>query len=177
MARKPGVKPKPTALLKLQGTYEPSRHDKRGAEPKPTGELKQAEPPDDMTESQRRIWGELLANVPPGMLADLDYQLFGNFVRLVDTRDRLVTAQNQLDQGKTIPFMVRGRGGYPIISPIFKELMRTIDRMTRLAAELGFTPSSRTRISVDPGAGKEAPGPTGWGILKQFPVIQGGIKS
>jgi len=173
MAQKRGVKPKPTALLKLQGTYQKSRHDR--PEPKPEGELKQRPPPDDLTPAQQAIWTSRLAWAPPGMLADLDYDAFASYVQLIDARDRIVTAQRKLDEGKTIPFMVRGKGGHPIVSPLFRELQRTIASMTRLAAELGFTPSARTRISVDttvPAASNPDDG--GWGMLKTFPVIKGG---
>ena len=44
--------------------------------------------------------------------------------------------------------MVKSPNGYPMQSPYVAVLNRQVDIMTRIAAEFGMTPSSRTRIRV-----------------------------
>jgi P27 family predicted phage terminase small subunit len=44
--------------------------------------------------------------------------------------------------------MVKSPNGYPMQSPYVAVVNRQVDIMVRIAAELGMTPSSRTRIQV-----------------------------
>ena len=46
--------------------------------------------------------------------------------------------------------MVKSPNGYPMQSPYVAVANRPVDIMVRIAAELGMTPSFRTRIQVGP---------------------------
>jgi hypothetical protein len=93
-----------------------------------------------------------------------------------DSRVNLTAPQARLDAmpaANELPLLVRGPNGARD-EPYIRLIDRTILALTRLAAELGFTPVARARLGTskeptDPGVEGDA-----WGVLKRFPVIQGG---
>ena len=60
---------KPTTLLKLQGTYEPSRHDNRSDESIATGSPVK---PEDLSAAGQSMWETLTTHLPASVLATVD---------------------------------------------------------------------------------------------------------
>lgn len=167
-----GRPPKPTSVHRLAGTYQPVRHRKReAAEPKPANPS-QPEPPPHLTEAQRAIWSQCLADAPAGILAAIDAATLESYVVALDEHRRAVAAQNALDLGKSLPFLTKGANGTPMVSPYLRVIARAGDRVIRAAAELGFSPAARARLAINasPGGGQTS-APSPWDA---FTVIPGG---
>ena len=56
-------------------------------------------------------------------------------------------------------FIIKAPSGYPIPNPAIGMANRALALMLKTAAELGITPSSRSRIAVQPGAADPAIAP------------------
>jgi P27 family predicted phage terminase small subunit len=152
-----GRRPKPTALHRLQGTFNVTDHRGRAFEPVAEGELR--EPPDDLTPTQRDAWVYAIENAPPGVLYRIDCEVLRAWVETVDRRREA----QQILETEISPALWA-------TSPCHGIINRTTALLVRLAAELGFSPASRPRIHVNPPAEPEtADNP--WTILK---VIDGG---
>jgi phage terminase small subunit len=168
---------KPVHLLKLAGTYRPSRHRDREHESPAPGDLPDLAPPAWLTPAQRKIWLEVLADAPAGVLRKIDGRMFGQYCALSERLEVALRAQARLDEmpaASDLPLLVRGPNGARE-SPYIRLIDRTILALTRLAAELGFTPVARARL----GTSKEPtdPGVEGdtWAVLRRFPrAIEGG---
>jgi P27 family predicted phage terminase small subunit len=157
----PGPKPKPTRLRLLDGGagHRPLNPD----EPKPAPLA--LEPPERLTDAQKEIWRETLAVTPPGMLTSLDAELLSKYVVALSwhrTMERMVNDYGTLVKipgaEKTDPAPL------PVYSPAYCQ-WRTLARdIVKYAAELGFSPTSRTRVKVDRSTKKQSP----FGELKEF---------
>lgn len=107
------------ALLKLQGTYNATRHARRKHEPTAGGEI--GEPPKWLTRRQLALWRQIAkAAAAANLLGTIDRSLFINFVLLADAQRDMV--------------------GDP------KELRLTGMALARIGGELGFTPVSRAKL-------------------------------
>lgn len=91
-----GRPPKPVRIHRLDGTYRPDRHGGRD-EPVASGLLTEMQPPAWMSERQREIWREILADAPRGLLRRIDHQLLVNYVELIERRERAAIAQRQVE--------------------------------------------------------------------------------
>ena len=172
---KRGPKPKPTVLHRLEGTYQATRHGARTTvEVTPEGELSERNPPEWMTESQKGHWRRIIANVPYGILRNLDMETFGNYIVTWDRFQRACEAQNRLDEGKIYPFVRRGPNGSPVESAFIGIMNRSSLLLIRYAAEMGFTPSARARLASDgfEPAKPEQPA-NSWSRIGNFGVITG----
>lgn len=132
-----GRKPKPTHLKILEGksNYVPER------EPIPDGDLDA--PPDWLSDEQKQAWKYAIENAPQGLLKLLDKSILTTWVVAEDLHRRAVTHVNTF--------------GLVTKSPVKKEMMqnpflsianRQAQIMMKAAAELGFTPSSRSRVTI-----------------------------
>ena len=63
-----GRKPKPVAQLKLERTYDGSRHRRRQCEPAAEGNLADVDPPAWLTAEQKRAWRQAIKDAPKGVL-------------------------------------------------------------------------------------------------------------
>jgi P27 family predicted phage terminase small subunit len=174
-----GRKPKPTAVLKLEGTFLTTRHGGRSAvENLAQGELADSAPPEWMTETQKAHWHRIIANVPYGILRNLDMETFANYIVTWDRFQRACEAQNRLDEGKIYPFVRRGPNGSPVESAFIGIMNRASLLLIRYAAEMGFTPSARARLASD---GFEPAKPeqpvNSWSRIGTFGVISGSKRS
>jgi phage terminase small subunit len=168
---------KPIHLLKLAGTYRPSRHRNREHEPAAPGDLAALAPPAWLSPRQRQIWFELLADAPGGVLRKIDGRMLAQYCVLSERLEVALGGQARLDAmpaSTELPLLVRAPNGVRE-SPYLRLIDRTIVALTRLSAELGFSPVSRARLgaaeqpAVPAGAGDDR-----WGVLRRFPVIEGG---
>jgi P27 family predicted phage terminase small subunit len=110
-------------------------------EPRPGGDLHS--PPDWLNEPQKDIWREAVENAPPGMLKRLDESVFQTWVVAKSLHQEATTWVNKW--GSVIRV---GENNTPTQSPWLNVINKQAQIMMRAAAELGFSPSSRSRVRV-----------------------------
>lgn len=133
-----GRKPKPTELKLVQGTFTKKDERKRNREPVVSKNLDQA--PAWFTESQKTSWNYAIENAPAGLLKRLDKSVLTAWVVAEDLHR---FASEQL-QNEGIVFT--SPKGYQIQSPYVGVLNTQASMMMKCASEMGFTPTSRSRI-------------------------------
>ena len=135
---KPGTKRTPTLLRIINGnpTEKPLNED----EPMPEGDL--TDPPGWFTEDQRADWFEALASAPAGLLRRLDKSVLVVWVVAQDMHRQASEAMQLQGITSANEKGVESQSPYSIIQT------KNALIMIRAAAELGFSPSSRTGISA-----------------------------
>ena len=129
---------KPTAVKKLQGTLQKCRANP--AEPTPQNDLKAMTPPEYLTDSAKEIWAFALSQAPEGMLSTLDFGIFSEWAVVYD---QFLTISESVKKGGTLR---RETDGELFPSPLLSKLHSTITLLRGLQSDLGFTPSSRSRV-------------------------------
>jgi P27 family predicted phage terminase small subunit len=147
-----GRKPTPTVLKKLHGN--PGDRPLNIREPIPEGDL--ITPPDYLTAEQRENWAYALRYAPPGLLRKIDRAQLVAFVVAEDLYRQAVAMQARA------PSLLMRVGPPPAAgepdnrplqqSPMLAIINKQAIIMNKIAAELGFTPASRARVQVQPGA-------------------------
>ena len=133
-----GRKPKPTQLKVVQGTFRKDRALPR--EPKPTGDLTAA--PAYFTDEQREVWDYAIANSPKDLLKKIDLsvlEVWATACVFHREASRKVTTTGQV---------IKSPSGYPVMNPYMANMNRQAQLMLKAASEMGFTPASRTRVSL-----------------------------
>ena len=140
-----GRKPQPT-LLKL---VSQSQHLKKGGHDdfEPAGELHA--PPEFLSEAQKVGWRAVIKNAPCGMLRQLDETLLTVWV--VAAGLHIEATMMLRKDGMVVKAPITGT---PVQSPYLAIINRQAEIMLRTASELGFSPTSRTRIA-QAGSGKK----------------------
>jgi phage terminase small subunit len=167
-----GRRPKPTALHRLEGTFNATRHGKgRAREPMPQGDLDAA--PAWFTDSQREGWDYAIAHAPRGLLKMIDRGMLGVWV-LAEDRLRVaeITQQRLNEHSPDLPLLIRGPQGLEV-SPYVAIADKMSKTMMQAADRLGFSPVARPRLQLDP-PDEPDKGGGAWGTLRRFPVIPGG---
>lgn len=136
---KGGVKPKPTYMRVLEGNA--SNRPLNANEPKPKEPL--TDPPESLSDRQKEIWRRALSQAPPELLKSVDESVFKVWVISYDFHDQANTMVN-----KAGVFM-KTKNGVPIQNPWMAVVNRQSLIMMRAAAEMGFTPSARSRVKVE----------------------------
>ncbi len=155
----PGRRPKPTALHKLEGTYNPTKHGRdRQSEPVVEGDLRIT--PSRLTPEQRAIWRYALLHAPKHVLKKIDRDVL---LLWVTTKSRHNEAQRLLDAEQ--------HGAIWAKSPLHRIVDKTTVLLVRLASELGFSPASRPRLHVELPSAAENDEDDPWGELR---LVQGG---
>ena len=153
---------KPTHLKVLQSTGgKLAGHGKRNrAEPRPKGNLFEA--PAYLSAEQRDLWTYAIANAPAGLLKRLDSSVLETWVKTQDVCRRAMAeleaadkAAKALDPSGTALIEV-GTNGRPSASPYINIFAKMTPLMLKAASELGFSPVSRTRISLGMAPDQEA---------------------
>ena len=147
---------KPTNLRILQSTRgEPAGHSRPidRTEPKPVGNLFEA--PAWLTDSQKLVWTYHIATAPAGLLKRLDQRVFAAWCVACDLHQTAVEMQAKIDAtsggAKLLvqPRDAQGNAtGQAYQSPYLPIINRQAVIMAKLVTELGFSPASRTRISL-----------------------------
>jgi phage terminase small subunit len=110
---RPGPKPTPTALHRLRGTFNATRHGRdRKGEPEAVGNLS-AQAPEWMTPGQQESWAYAMAHAPAGLLKPIDRGVLAVWVEAEDRHRVAMTQQAKLDAGSTLPLLTKGRDGQP----------------------------------------------------------------
>lgn len=138
-----GRKPKPTFLRVVEGN--PGRRPLNKREPKPSRDLAAA--PADLTDTQKLIWNDAIASAPAGLLKQLDQSVLRVWVVACDIHVRATMALE-----KTGLVTLSPDRGVEMQSPYLAIVNKQAAIMMKAAAELGFSPSSRSRVTVAPDA-------------------------
>jgi P27 family predicted phage terminase small subunit len=141
-----GRKPKPTYLKLVSGN--PGKRRMNANEPKPAGNLTAA--PDFLTPAQREVWDYAIKHAPNGLLKLLDRDVLLAWVVARDMFQTAVENQRRIDTNNGLPLLTRTPEGHFQQSPYLPIINRQSQIMMKAAEELGFTPSSRSRIQLDP---------------------------
>jgi P27 family predicted phage terminase small subunit len=134
-----GRKPKPVHLKLLAGN--PGKCPINRRSPVPPGELFEA--PDWLSETQRASWAYAIAHSPRGLLRMLDHSALMVWVVAEDLHRQALAEVGKLG------LVVETKLGNPIQNPYLPILNRQAAIMLKAASELGFTPSSRSRVTTD----------------------------
>lgn len=137
-----GRKPKPSYLRVLDGNA--GKRATNPDEPQPVGELAEHAPPEWLSETQKEGWRYAMRHAPPGMLKRLDQSILTVWV--VAEAVHRDASKWVSDKGS----MVMGKNGVPYQNPYLAIMNKQAAVMMKAAAELGFTPSSRSRVKVEP---------------------------
>jgi P27 family predicted phage terminase small subunit len=137
-----GAKPKPTALKLLRGV--PGKRRLNMAEPihQPLAE----ECPSDLVDEDARAeWMRVASHlIDRGQVTLVDRgTLIGYCLKYAQWK--ALEAEARLH-----PFIVRSPSGYPIPNPALGMANKCFGLMLKAAAELGITPSSRSRVVAHP---------------------------
>lgn len=162
-----GRKPKPTALHKLEGTFNVTDHRHRAREPVAAGDLL-PDPPKWMTADQKSVWCYAIEHAPKSLLKMIDRGALAVWVLAEDQHRLAAEMQAKIDTGSALPLLTKDKNGVPVVSPYLGIINRAGLRMLRAASELGFSPAARPRLIADtPPAVDSSP----WA---QLTVIDGG---
>lgn len=133
-----GRKPKPTHMKRLQGN--PGKRPLNAREPKPNGNLKA--PPSHFSVEQIAVWNYAIENAPPGLLKNLDLSTLEVWTTAC------VLHREAMELVRKDGLVVTAPSGYLMANPALSSLNTQAGIMLKSAGELGFTPSSRSRISI-----------------------------
>lgn len=154
-----GAKRKPTVLKLIAG--KPGHMPLPVNEPIPEGDIQT--PPKTLTKEQRSIWTRVVDDAPAGLLRSLDFDLFLEWVCAVAVCQQ---AEKELQKhghivklGGSIRTTTNKEGVVAktvrsdswIVSPWAKLRDAAFQRMVRATSELGFSPTSRARITLPGG--------------------------
>lgn len=133
-------RPKPTLLRLIEGNR--GERPLNADEPVPSGDLR--DPLDWLTDSQKDGWRYAIEHAPRGLLKHLDRSVLAIWVIAEDMHR---TAAMRI--AKTALLIKAPHTGTPMQSPYLAIVNKQANIMLKAAAELGFTPSSRSQITVD----------------------------
>jgi P27 family predicted phage terminase small subunit len=134
-----GRKATPTKLKLVEGKNY--RMSDRANEPVPAGDL--CDPPAHLNERQLVIWSYAIEHAPHGLLKKLDQAVLMAWCVAQSIHEEATKA---LNNGPTI---IKTPNGMPIQSPWLGIINKQAIIMRSLVSELGFSPTSRTRISIE----------------------------
>lgn len=137
-----GRKPKPTYLRVLDGNA--GKRPLNEHEPVPAGKLEERVAPTHLTDAQKEIWREAMKSAPPGMLRSLDESALEVWVCA------RVIHREAVAQVARLGSLLKAKSGLPYQNPYLAIANKQAQIMLKAAAELGFTPSSRSRVKIDP---------------------------
>jgi P27 family predicted phage terminase small subunit len=134
-----GRKPLPTLIKQAKGTLRKHRINPR--EPKPQQFL--GEPPEHLSDGAKEAWRYAIKCAPPGLLSTLDGSILMIWACAADLHNK---AQQGL--AKTGVLIKSPEGGIPMQSPYLAIANKQAQIMAKAATEMGFTPASRSRVSI-----------------------------
>ncbi len=132
---------KPTAVKKLQGTLQPCRTNAN--EPIPQTPLSHIKPPTHLSRVAKQAWTFAISQAPEELLSTLDFSLFEQWATIYA---QLVEIQKILkNEGY---FITDAETGFSRPHALLKTQVILQDTLRRYMTEMGFTPASRSKISV-----------------------------
>jgi P27 family predicted phage terminase small subunit len=136
-----GRKPKPSFLRIIEGN--PGKRPLNLDEPQPDGDL--IDPPEDFEPGSdyRRTWEKIICDAPRGLLKRLDTGMLQIYV--VACVQHAIAAKMIMQYGSVIKSPVQEQ---PMASPYVAQLNAQAKIMMKAASEMGFSPTSRSRVKV-----------------------------
>lgn len=157
-----GAKPKPTQLKVLEGNPGGKALNRR--EPKPKRPLKDA--PAWFDRMHREVWEHTLQEAPAGLLKSIDEAVLATYVTAY------IIHQRATEELCSSELLIESLMGGIKANPLVQVQSMAAKVMLRAAAEMGFTPSSRSRVIVDPDDGDDEDKPQ-----SPFAVFAGGRRA
>lgn len=152
-----GRKPTPTVIKRILGNR--GRRPLNRQEPQ-HGSIDTTTPDDLIADAfAAEEWARVIGTLSQGHITTVDRVALSLYCLKYSQWRRLETEAAQH------PFIVRSPNGYPIPNPAIGMANKVASLMLKTAAELGITPSSRSRIaiaSVEPKAGTPVDEFTAW---------------
>ena len=136
-----GRRPLPATIKKIKGTLQKCRTNPH--EPKPAGQL--CEPPDYMSDSAKEAWHYAVGNSPAGLLSALDGSVLE---RWANCSGMYREALAKINRAGVSAMLVKTPSGILRRSPLMDVIRDLAMEMKGYEAEMGFTPASRSRVSV-----------------------------
>lgn len=134
-----GRKPLPTAVKRLKGTLQKCRTNPK--EPQPEGVL--VEPPEYMSDGAKQAWRYAIECAPPQLLRQLDMSVLEVWASAAD-----LYRKAQIGLNKSGLLVKAPNTGVAMQSPYLAIANKQAQIMTKAAVEMGFTPASRSRITM-----------------------------
>lgn len=142
-----GRKPLPVVIKKIKGTLQKCRTN--GLEPRPTGAL--CTPPEYMSDSAKEAWNYAVSNSPPGLLSALDGAVLE---RWANCSGLYREALSKINRAGVSGMIIKTPSGILRRSPLMDVIRDLALEMKGYETEMGFTPASRSRISMPADAQK-----------------------
>ena len=136
---KRGPKPKPTKLRLVTGNA--GKRPLPGHEPQ--APVIPAEAPARLSEAARPYWHEFA-----DVLRDAKITTTLDEAALVLLVEEYATWQQALNVMRYHGVLAKGMHGSPMVSPMFKIVRDSSDKLLRMLTDFGMTPSSRARVST-----------------------------
>ena len=150
-----GRQKKPTYLRAVEGSLDGKYGRGRGAkaanEPIPLGNLSANNPPPHFCDVRKEIWSTALRSAPNGLLRRLDSQC------LEDWCESVYISRQAIEKFSASAMLIKTPNGAVVQSPYLGIINTQAKLRKSLAAEMGFTPASRTRISLEDDTESEDP--------------------
>ncbi len=143
-----GRKPLPVAVKKIKGTLQKCRTNPR--EPKPAGML--CTPPEYMTDAAKEAWNYAVANSPPGLLTALDGAVLE---RWSNCSGMYREALAKINRSGVSGMLIKTPTGILRRSPLMDVIRDLALEMRGYESEMGFSPASRSRISMPAEASRD----------------------
>ena len=132
-----GRKPTPSHLKLVTGN--PSKRPINAREPQIAADL--FAPPEWFNDAQRAVWTYYIASAPSGMLKACDMSVLAALCVACVLHQHAVVAL-----GKDDELTVVAGNGTLIASPYLRIIARQSEIVLRACSELGFSPTSRSRV-------------------------------
>ena len=151
-----GRKPIPTMLKLVSGTQRRDRANPD--EPQPVGVL--LAPPEWMTDEQKSEWVYALEHAPRGLLRQLDKNIFAQWclisVELVEHEIAIRVEGRVIERGGAQRVTINPDGSQTktvrspikVNNPRVRQIRDAQAMLIKVTAELGFSPTSRSRITL-----------------------------
>lgn len=134
-----GRPPKPTEVLKNQGTFRGDRHARRSDTARVSGVPQK---PVGLTPQQDFIWNEVVSFLPPESLGSIDTTIMRDMLRWYAVYSESMSMLEQDIENKNLRTTATAAW----------------DRFIKLAVEYGMTPVARARLQLN-GADEESSDP------------------
>jgi P27 family predicted phage terminase small subunit len=142
-----GPRPEPTRIRLLKNN--PSKKAPNAEEPL-VESLHELPPPPEMTGVALKTWHTLTAELSDlGMLTRIDAHLLTMYCETWADIDQY---QKKI---REFGHIIKAPSGYPMQSPFVNMLSKARGHILRMQAELGMTPSARSRVKVTGGVSKQ----------------------
>ncbi len=136
------IVPVPTYLKILHGN--PGKRPLNENEPQPKKDMPKC--PRQLNKEARKAWKRLSKQLyEMGALTEIDGEALAMYC---DAWATWIHAKEQLEKfGEVVK---SPKSGFPVLNPFFSIASTSWEQMRRILCEFGMTPSSRSRVQIDP---------------------------